>query len=154
MEMAPFGFPSFGPTDPWSAFDQLRRELGDVFGGFSPEGVQLARSQAFPPVNLYETDDAWVLMAELPGLRAEDIDVAVEEDRITLRGERKIDASDRPGVSVHRRERQAGSFRRTVRLPQAPEAEKVEAAYRHGVLQVRLPKPARARARQITIHPS
>jgi HSP20 family protein len=105
-------------------------------------------------VNLYETDDAWVLMAELPGLRADEIDVSVEEDRVTLRGERKIEVPDRAGVSIHRRERQAGIFRRTVQLPHAPEAEKVEAAYRHGVLQVRLPKPASRKPRQISIHPS
>jgi HSP20 family protein len=149
--MALFGFRS---EDPWSAFDQLRRELSDVLGSYAPEGPSLARGQTFPPVNLYETEDAWVLMAELPGLRAEDIEVSVEDDRVTLRGERKIEVPDRPDVSVHRRERQAGIFRRTIQLPHAPEPDKVEAAYRHGVLQVRLPKPASRKPRQISIHPS
>jgi HSP20 family protein len=143
-----------GSDGPWSAFDQLRRELGDVLGAFSPEGSRVPRSQAFPPVNLYETADAWVLMAELPGLRAQDIDVCVEGDCVTLRGERRIEVPDAPGVSIHRRERQAGIFRRSVQLPHAPEADEVEAAYRGGVLQVRLPKPPSSKPRQITIHPS
>jgi HSP20 family protein len=108
----------------------------------------------FPPVNLYETEDAWILTAEVPGLRAQDLDVAVDGTRVTLRGERKIAIPNQPGTSVHRRERQAGIFRRTFELPSAPEDEKIEAAYRDGVLRVRLPKPARHQPRQIAVQAS
>jgi HSP20 family protein len=152
--MALFGFPNLRSEDPWAAFDQLRRNLADVLAGFGPEAETSPRSTVFPPVNLYETDTDWILTAEVPGLRAEDVEVSVEENRVTLRGERKIDLAERTGASVHRRERQAGCFSRTFTLPQAPEADKTEASYRHGVLSLRLPKPARSQPRQITIQAS
>jgi HSP20 family protein len=154
MLMALFDFPNPSRDDSWTAFDQLRRELGGVLGNFAPEGVRTARSTVFPPVNLYETDSDWVLTAEVPGLRPEALDVSVDGARVTLRGERKIEIPDQPGTSVHRRERQAGIFRRTFELPSAPQSDKIEATYRHGVLRVRLPKPAARQARQITIQPS
>jgi HSP20 family protein len=152
--MALFGFPSPSWDDSWSAVDQLRRELSGVLGSLAPEGARAQRSGVFPPVNLYETDDAWVLTAEVPGLRAENLEVSVDDARVTLRGERKIQIPDQPGTSVHRRERQAGIFRRTFELPNAPESDKVEASYRHGVLRIRLPKPAPRQARQIAIQAS
>jgi HSP20 family protein len=152
--MALFGFPGPSWDDSWTAFDQLRRELSGLLGSFGPEGARAPRSSVFPPVNLYETDDAWVLTAEVPGLRPEDLDVSVDGARVTLRGERKIAIPDQPGTSVHRRERQAGIFRRTFELPGAPESDKIEATYRHGVLRVRLPKPAPRQARQISVQAS
>ena len=152
--MALFGIPGASWDDPWTAFDELRRELGGVLGSFSRESSRIPRSTVFPPVNLYESDDAWVMTAEIPGLRAEDLDVSVDEARITLRGERKIEIPDHPGVSLHRRERQAGIFRRTVELPGAPDPSRVEAAYRDGVLRVKLAKPARRQPRQIEIQAS
>ena len=152
--MALFDFSSPSWADSWTAFDQLRRELNNVLGSFGPEGAGTSRSTVFPPVNLFENEADWVLTAEVPGLKPEDLDVAVDGTRVTLRGERKIAIADEPGTSVHRRERQAGIFRRTFELPSAPESDKIEATYRHGVLRVRLPKPASRQARQITIQPS
>jgi HSP20 family protein len=152
--MALFDSQSPSWDDSWTPFEQLRRELAGVLGSFAPEAARTGRSNVFPPVNLYETEDAWILTAEVPGLRAEDLDVAVDGTRLTLRGERKIEIPNHPGTSVHRRERQAGIFRRTFELPSAPEGEKIEAAYRHGVLRVRLPKPARHQPRQIAVRAS
>jgi HSP20 family protein len=152
--MALFDFPSPSWNDSWTAFDQLRRELSGVLGSFAPEGARAARSTVYPPVNLYENDAHWVLTAEVPGLLPENLDVSVDGNRVTLRGERKIEIPDEPGTGVHRRERQAGIFRRTFELPAAPESDKIEATYRHGVLRVRLPKPVSRQARQITIQPS
>ena len=152
--MTLFGFPSPSWDDSWTAFDQLRRELGGVLGRFGPESERTDRSTVFPPVNLYENDADWVLTAEIPGLRSEELAVSVDGNRVILRGERKIEIPNQPGTSVHRRERQAGIFRRTFELPAEPESDKIEATYRDGVLRVRLPKPATRQARQITIHPS
>jgi HSP20 family protein len=152
--MAHFGFQGPSWDDPWGAFDQLRQELTGVLGSFGRDGVRLQRSTVFPPVNLYETDDAWVLTAEVPGLRTEQFEVSVDGPRVTLRGERKIEIPDQPGTSVHRRERQSGVFRRAFELPGIPEGDKVEASYRNGVLRVRLPKQAPQQARQITVQAS
>jgi len=98
----------------------------------APRGV-------FPAVNLYESEDAYILTAELPGVEPDDIDVSIEGTTVTLRGERRIEFADEQ-ASLHRRERQAGVFRRSFELPVAIEADKAEAVHRNGVLILRLPK--------------
>jgi HSP20 family protein len=144
-------YPLFRPGALGSGwFDDLRREMDALFrhyGGTAPA----AWRGAFPAVNLYETEDAFVLTAELPGVRREDIHVALEGSTVMLRGERKLDAPRDESTAVHRVERQSGSFRRAFELPVAVEAEKVEAVHRNGVLMLRLPKSARHRPRQIAV---
>jgi HSP20 family protein len=105
-------------------------------------------------VNLYETADAYVLMAELPGLESDDIQLSLEGSTVTLQGERKIDYADQEGTAVHRRERQVGSFRRAFELPGRIDAEKVEAKHRNGVLLVRLPKSPEDQPRHISVQAS
>jgi HSP20 family protein len=139
---------------PWAGspgtFDDLRREMDALFRNYGAVG-RPARGAAFPPVNLYETEDAYVLTAELPGVRREDIHVALEGSTVTLRGERKIEYPREEGVGVHRLERQSGSFRRAFDLPVEIDADKVEAVHRNGVLMLRLPKAPEHRPRQITV---
>jgi HSP20 family protein len=109
----------------------------------------------FPAVNLYETAEGYVLTAELPGVASDDIHVSLEGSTVTLQGERKVDYESEGGnTSPHRRERQAGSFRRAFELPAAIEADKVEAVHRNGVLLLRLPKSPEARPRQIAVQAS
>jgi HSP20 family protein len=118
-----------------------------------PGGPSAAtRAGVFPPVNLYEAGDAYVLTTELPGLRPEDIDVSVERDRVTLRGERRIEYPE--DASLHRVERPAGAFRRTVQLPVEVVGEKVEAVYRNGVLTLRIPKAPEHQPRRISVQAS
>lgn len=135
---------------PWSGLARLRQELDDAFHGGRPRAPWSA-GNPFPPVNLYESGDAYVLTAEIPGLRAEDVEVAVEGDKVTLRGERRIEYPADEQTSLHRRERQAGRFRRTVRLPVAIDADKAEAAYKSGVLLLRIPKAPEARPRRVEV---
>ncbi len=151
--MAIYGFSSPGWGDSWQPFDELRRELGALMDDWGARASRGARAGVFPPVNLYETEREYVLTAEVPGLRGEDLDVTLDGQRLTLRGERRIDAPAE-NVSVHRRERQAGVFHRTVALPENVDREKVEATYRHGVLVVRIPKPAAQQPRRIAIRAS
>lgn len=146
---------------PWAAgawggpFEQLRRELDAVFNRFgSPQPLAAGWRGVFPAVNLYETADAYTLMAELPGVESSDIHVSLEGSTVVLEGERKIDYATSQEVSTHRRERQAGSFRRAFELPAAIDADKVEAVHRNGVLQLRLPKTTEAQARQIPVKAS
>lgn len=134
-------------ADPWRNFDELRREMDALLGRF-PTGGRSAG--AFPATNLYEAGDAYVLTAELPGVRPEDIEVSMEGTTVTLRGERKIDHGDRE-TSAHRLERRAGSFRRAFELPLRVDPDKVEAVHRNGVLMLRLPKAAEHKPRQITV---
>jgi HSP20 family protein len=142
------GFGAWG-SDPFGGFERLRREMDEAFGRFAGGGLATARSNVFPPVNVYETQDDYVLTAEVPGLRIEDLNVTIESGRVTLRGERKIEFPE--AASLHRRERQSGFFRRAVDLPQPVESEKVEAHYRNGILVVKLPKTAASRPRQIDV---
>jgi len=108
----------------------------------------------FPAVNLYETTENFVLMAELPGIESEDIHVSLERSTITIEGERKIDYANQEGVSLHRRERQVGSFRRAFELPAVIDADKVEAVHQNGVLMLRLPKSPQDQPRQISVKAS
>ena len=138
-------------SDPWGNFEQLRREMDAVFGRFAP--LASVAGAVFPAVNLYEREDAFVLTAELPGVRPEAVEVTLEGSTVTIRGERKIEYPEKE-TSVHRRERQSGSFRRAFELPVPIEADKVEAIQRNGVLMLRLPKSAEHQPRQISVKAS
>ena len=138
---------------PWrrttGLLEPFRHEMEELFDRVSAPGAGVARAGVHPPVNLYETNGAYVLTAELPGLRVEDIEITVERDRLTLRGERRIDHPQ--DASLHRVERRGGAFRRTVQLPVEVDGEKVEAAYRNGVLTLRIPKAPQHQPRRITV---
>jgi HSP20 family protein len=122
-----------------------------VLGRFTP--LASAAGTVFPAVNLYEREDAFVLTAELPGVRPEDVEVTLEGSTVSIRGERKIEYPE-GDTSVHRRERQSGSFRRAFELPVPIDADKVEAIQRNGVLMLRLPKSAEHQPRQISVRAS
>jgi HSP20 family protein len=142
---------------PWAAdssrdLDQLRREMDTLFSRFTTASpLSGSWRGVFPAVNLYETADAYVLTAELPGVEPDDIRVSLEGSTVTLNGERKIDYADEEGTSLHRAERQAGHFRRAFELPAAVAPNKVEAVYKNGVLMLRLPKTPEAKPRQISV---
>jgi len=138
--------------DPFPDVGELRRRMEEVFDRVGGGSTGVARAGVHPPVNLYETGDSYVLTAELPGLRVEDIEISVERDRLTLRGERKIEHPQ--DASLHRVERRAGAFRRTVQLPVEVDGEKVEAVYRNGVLTLRIPKAPEHQPRRITVQGS
>lgn len=135
-------------------FTQLRDEVDKLMGEFlNGPATAMPRAwaavRAFPAINLWEEGDQLFAEAELPGLKSEDVDISVSGDELTLSGRRP----DVPpaGASFHRRERGAGDFSRTVRLPFEVDAEAVEATLRDGVLTVKLPKSAAARPRKIKV---
>ena len=141
---------------PWAApFDELRREMDALFNRFG-EGPRAPSGWrgVLPAVNLYETPDAYVLTAEVPGVEPSDIDVSLEGSTVTLQGKREIDYAAQEGASLHRRERQSGSFRRAFELPAAIDADKVEAVVRNGVLLLRMPKSPEHQPRQISVQAS
>jgi len=135
--------------EPWGAFDDLRREMDALLGktGAGPPG---GHRGVFPATNLYETQEAYVLTAELPGVGSDDIDVSLKGTTVTIRGERKVDRGDGE-TNIHRLERQSGSFRRAFELPVAIDPDKVEAIHKNGVLMLRLPKAAEHQPRQISV---
>lgn len=101
-----------------------------------------------PPVDVLETDDAFFLYAELPGLRREDIDLRIEDRRLILSGQRQ---PMEDGRSFVRMERGYGPFRRSFELPQAVESTRVEAKYERGVLSIKAAKRAAAATRRVDV---
>jgi HSP20 family protein len=132
----------------WDAFENLRRGVDQLF---ARAGAPQSTQGVHPLVNLYENAEGFVLTAELPGMKLEDIELAVQGNRLSIRGERKISYPDDGRTNLHRRERQVGQFRRALELPVAIDSEKVEASYRNGVLLVKLPKSAAQRTRRIEV---
>lgn len=102
-----------------------------------------------PPVDLHETADAYVIIAELPGLRREDVDIHVQDDRVTLEGTRR--EREMRCEQYHRVERGHGTFSRTFQLPMAVDAERVTADLHDGVLTVTCPKSTDAATRRIQV---
>lgn len=130
----------------WNEMDRLRREMDSVFAPYSRN----AATGEFPTVNVWTNEDEALLTAELPGMDAEDIEVTVKNDTVTLRGEREMDDL-KEGETYLRRERGAGSFARTLRLPFQLEGDKVKAEYRMGILQLTLPRAATDKPKRITV---
>lgn len=130
----------------WSGFDELRREMDALFNRFS---APAAARGGVPAVNLYETEDAYVLTAELPGVEPGAIEVSLEGSTVALRGERRVEYPE--GADLHRAERSSGAFRRAFELPLAIDSDKVEAVHRDGVLVLRLPKAPEHKPRQISV---
>src|SRR6266498_3707850 len=139
--------------DPFRDLRSLQEEVNRLFTGnmarsFDEEGV--ARGSWSPSVDIYENKDHIVLEAELPGMKREDFDLSVENNVITLRGERHFEKKDETD-NYHRVERAYGTFLRSFTLPNTVSAEGAVADYRNGVLRVTLPKRAETKARRIEI---
>jgi len=141
---------------PWRRRDELssfRHEMDRLFDRFLegwpsrlwPEGTEWA-----PSVDVSETAKEVIVTAELPGMDPKDIDVAVNRDVLTLRGERKKEA-ERKGENFHRMERTFGAFTRSIRLAAEVEGNKVDAAYKDGVLKITLPKTKEASVKKIEV---
>jgi len=114
-------------------------------------GESVERDAWLPAVDIREAEDAIFLDAELPGVEKGDVEVSVENNRLTLTGERKFENEEKR-ENYHRIERGYGHFSRSFTLPSAVDREKVEAKFKNGVLTVRLPKSELAKARRIEIN--
>ena len=139
--------------DPFRDLRSLQEEVNRLFTGnmartFDEEGI--ARGAWSPSVDIYENKDQIVLEAELPGMKREDFDVSVENNVITLRGERHFEKKEESD-NYHRVERAYGSFTRSFTLPNTVTAEGAAADYANGVLRVSLPKREETKARRIEI---
>ena len=103
-----------------------------------------------PETDIYETETDLVLQADLPGFNAKDIDIVVENNVLTIRGERQFEAKVQP-EGLHRMERSYGKFSRSFTLPASVNAQKIQANYKNGVLSVTLAKAEHARPKRIQI---
>lgn len=127
---------------------QLTRELDQLFAPYNEAGVSPVGF--VPPLDLSETEHAVQVRLDLPGLTREQIKLSLQDDVLTISGERPVDTLE-TGAEYHRRERAQGRFERSVRLALPIDAAKVTASYKEGVLVVTLPKSQEAKPRQIDI---
>ncbi|MEA2317788.1 MAG: hypothetical protein QOD44_1977 [Solirubrobacteraceae bacterium] len=103
-----------------------------------------------PPMDLVETDDQFVLRADLPGLSEEDVQIELEDSVLTISGERRAEHEDKR-EGFYRVERSFGEFRRALTLPEGVDPDAIRAAFEKGVLEVRIPKPEERRPRRVAI---
>ena len=103
-----------------------------------------------PAMDLHEGDDAFVLRADLPGMREEDVSIEFEDNVLTVSGERRAEEEERK-EGYHRVERAFGAFSRTLTLPKGIDPESISAGFDNGVLEVHIPKPEQSKPRKISI---
>src|SRR3989441_8270885 len=139
--------------DPFREFttlqDRMNRLLRDSFGSESQE--TLASTSFAPAVDVYEDEHNVTLKIEVPGIDEKDIDVRIENNTLTVHGERKFEKEEKE-ENFRRVERQHGSFTRSFTLPNTVDSEKVSANYDKGVLKITLAKKAEAKPKQIKVN--
>lgn len=113
--------------------------------------IQDGRKSEFPPINVWASEEKIVVVAEVPGIDAEDIDLQVCNQTMTLKTKRDL-INPEEGQSFHRRERGHGQFTRSIELPYAIDAEKVEASLSNGMLRIELTRAAADLPKKITVH--
>jgi HSP20 family protein len=143
---------------PFESFQTLRRlnnALDEAFGNWplnQEEGGSIT-SAWYPACDVFEGKDTVKIVAELPGVKPEDVKLSLENNLLTIRGEKKQEAEER-NERVHRYERSYGSFERAFVLPSTVDGDNISADYRNGILTVTVPKAERARPREIPVRAS
>jgi HSP20 family protein len=138
--------------EPVRELSSLQNDMNRLFNTFfdTPATGNGGARRWVPAMDLVETDDHFVLKADLPGLSDEDVHIDVEGDVLTVSGERKAEHEDKREGYV-RVERSFGAFSRSLTLPEGVDAEAVTARFDHGVLEVRIPKPEQRKPRRVAI---
>jgi HSP20 family protein len=139
----------------------MQRALDQALGfdpgfGFAPTWGTPAGASGqvwLPPLDVYETDNAYVVEADLPGVHLENVDISFEQGTLTIKGTRgpTIQLPEKSELRVYSAERATGNFARSIRLPDYVEGDKIEASYADGVLHIHIPKAQSAVPRKITI---
>lgn len=134
----------------WEPFGNIHSMFNDLLDENFGRSKERAESQWYPAVDILESKDAYVIRAELPGMQREDIKLELKDGTLTLNGERKAE-KPAEGVEYRHVERVNAKFWRSFSLPETVKQDGIEAVYRDGVLEVRVPKAEEVRPRQIEI---
>jgi HSP20 family protein len=137
------------PTETMSGLNRLFDEAFSRWQLFGPQDGSLVGSW-IPACDVLEEADAVKIVAELPGVRPDDVQISVEDGVLTVRGQKRQRAEERT-ERVHRYERTYGLFERSFRVPETVDADSIRATYENGVLTIALPKVERAKPRQIQV---
>jgi HSP20 family protein len=145
------------PWRPMRELEEMERRFENIFGrSFLPSmwrRFPTAEMGWAPAIEVYEKEDKFVVKAELPGMKKEDIDISVTGDTLSIKGERKAE-SEVKEEDYYFCERSYGSFSRSIALPSSINTEKIEASYEDGVLEVSLPKVPEVKAKKVDISTS
>jgi len=137
--------------EPWNLLDQMRREMDRALDTRTAEGSSVATSDWVPAVDIKEEKDSFVIVADIPGVDPNDIEVHMENGMLTIKGEKESEKKDeREGYK--RVERSFGSFYRRFSLPDTADAEKIAAKSNNGVLEVRIAKQDQVQPRKISVN--
>lgn len=151
MDMALAKWRRRGEWDPFADLLDLQRQINRLFDiSFSRFPVRFEAEEFLPAIDLYEMDQEYVIEAELPGLNQKEIEVNIEDDYLTIKGEKKREREIK-SEDYHRAERFYGKFERRIALPSDIDKEKVKASYKDGVLKITLPKREEAKPKQIKV---
>ncbi len=134
--------------EPFSELERMRREMDGLFDrmGFATTGSYAT----FPAMNLYESDEDVTILVELPGVRKEDIQLDLRENVLVISGKREPEDAGQEAVNL-RKERMAGEFRKTFRLPVKVDSNRADAQCRNGILTLKMAKAEEAKPHQISI---
>jgi HSP20 family protein len=147
-----FNYPSMGWRHPFADLERMSRQVDRLTHGLLGQpGLGWRPASVFPAINLTEDTDKYYLRAELPGIKADALDIQAVGRNLTLSGERTI-PSEGDTVRYHRREREAGKFSRVIGLPGDIDTNKVDAKLTNGMLTVTIAKAEAAKPKQITIN--
>jgi HSP20 family protein len=136
-------------NDLFNQFNKLQRELERSWTGNWP-GYASPGSAVYPPMNIYDDSESFIVRAELPGVNPKDLDISVTGNTLTVRGKREVEPVEE-GCCYHRRERSSGEFRRAFTLPEQVNSSKVMASMTNGILEIRLPRAEQAKQRKIEV---
>ena len=137
--------------DPFREFATLQDRMSRLFQDVPAQREELMSGGTFiPPVDIYEDENKLTLKLEVPGIEEKDLDVRLENNTLTVRGERKFEQEEKE-ENFHRIERRYGAFSRSFTLPNTVDAENVRANYENGILRLELLKRAEAKPKQIKV---
>ena len=138
--------------EPFRELSSLQTEMNRLFNAAfeGPGGSNGPARRWTPAMDLLETEEEFVLRADLPGMSESDVSIELEDNVLTVSGERKTEHEDKR-EGFYRMERAYGSFSRSLTLPKGIDPEAVTAAFQNGVLEVRVPKPEQRKPRRISI---
>jgi HSP20 family protein len=139
--------------NPFRELEEIQNRLGSLFGRTPMRGLgeeAMTVNEWTPLVDITEDDKEYLIKAELPEVKKEDVKVTVENGTLTITGERKFEKEEK-GKKYHRIERAYGSFMRSFTLPEGAAGDKVSADFKDGVLKVHLPKSAEAKPKSIDV---
>ena len=138
-------------NNPWNLLNSLQRELyNPTFSNTDNDDASVATANWAPSVDISENEKEFTLLADIPGVNPDNIDISMEKGVLTIKGERSSETVDE-GENYRRVERQSGQFYRRFTLPDSADADKIKAKSEHGVLRITIPKQEVSVSRRIEV---